>query len=71
MSLEWTLVCLAYNLNRLHRLDLGEKLAAAGAVRAGHSVGTRGGSGSDTLSYPLLPVHSFRFGRFPAFASPH
>jgi transposase len=28
-SLEWTLVCLAYNLKRLHRLGAGLKLAAA------------------------------------------
>jgi hypothetical protein len=28
VSLEWTLVCLAYNLKRLHRLDAGLKLAA-------------------------------------------
>ena len=27
VSLEWTLVCLAYNLKRLHRLDAGLKLA--------------------------------------------
>jgi hypothetical protein len=25
--LEWTLVCLAYNLKRLHRLSAGLKLA--------------------------------------------
>jgi transposase len=30
VSLEWTLVCLAYNLRRLHRLGAGLKLAAAG-----------------------------------------
>ncbi len=30
VSLEWTLVCLSYNFRRLHRLGLGEKLAAAG-----------------------------------------
>jgi transposase len=30
VSLEWTLVCLAYNFRRLHRLGLGDKLAAAG-----------------------------------------
>jgi len=29
VSLEWTLVCLAYNLKRLHRLGAGLKLAAA------------------------------------------
>ena len=29
VSLEWTLVCLAYNLRRLHRLDAGLKLAAS------------------------------------------
>ena len=28
VSLEWTLVCLAYNLKRLHRLGAGLKLAA-------------------------------------------
>jgi hypothetical protein len=28
VSLEWTLVCLAYNLKRLHRLGVGPKLAA-------------------------------------------
>lgn len=28
VSLEWTLVCLAYNLKRLHRLGAGPKLAA-------------------------------------------
>jgi transposase len=28
VSLEWTLVCLAYNLKRLHRLSAGLKLAA-------------------------------------------
>lgn len=28
VSLEWTLVCLAYNFKRLHRLDAGLKLAA-------------------------------------------
>ena len=27
VSLEWTLVCLAYNLKRLHRLSAGQKLA--------------------------------------------
>ena len=27
-SLEWTLVCLAYNLKRLHRLTTGRKPAA-------------------------------------------
>ena len=27
VSLEWTLVCLAYNLKRLHRLQAGLKLA--------------------------------------------
>lgn len=27
VSLEWTLVCLAYNLKRLHRLNAGLKLA--------------------------------------------
>jgi hypothetical protein len=27
VSLEWTLVCLAYNLKRLHRLGAGLKLA--------------------------------------------
>ena len=26
-ALEWTLVCLAYNLKRLHRLGAGLKLA--------------------------------------------
>jgi len=30
VSLEWTLVCLSYNFRRLHRLGLGEQLAAAG-----------------------------------------
>jgi len=30
VALEWTLVCLAYNLKRLHRLDAGLRLAAAG-----------------------------------------
>ena len=30
VSLEWTLVCLAYNLKRLHRLGAGLKLAAQG-----------------------------------------
>jgi len=29
VSLEWTLVCLAYNLKRLHRLSAGLKLAVA------------------------------------------
>jgi hypothetical protein len=29
VSLEWTLVCLAYNLRRLHRLGAGLKLAAS------------------------------------------
>ena len=29
-QLEWTLVCAAYNLKRLHRLGVGLKLAAAG-----------------------------------------
>jgi transposase len=29
VALEWTLVCLAYNLKRLHRLSAGLKLAAA------------------------------------------
>ena len=29
VSLEWTLVCLAYNLKRLHRLGAGRKLAGA------------------------------------------
>jgi hypothetical protein len=29
VSLEWTLVCLAYNLKRLHRLGAGLKLAGA------------------------------------------
>ena len=29
VSLEWTLVCLAYNLKRLHRLGAGLKLMAA------------------------------------------
>ena len=28
VSLEWTLVCLAYNLRRLHRLGAGLKVAA-------------------------------------------
>ena len=28
VSLEWTLVCLAYNLKRLHRLGAGLKLGA-------------------------------------------
>jgi hypothetical protein len=28
VALEWTLVCLAYNLKRLHRLGAGLKLAA-------------------------------------------
>ena len=27
VSLEWTLVCLAYNLKRLHRLNAGLKRA--------------------------------------------
>ena len=30
VSVEWTLVCLAYNLKRLHRLGAGQKLALAG-----------------------------------------
>ena len=30
VALEWTLVCLAYNLKRLHRLGAGLRLAAAG-----------------------------------------
>ena len=30
VALEWTLVCLAYNLKRLHRLGAGLQLAAAG-----------------------------------------
>jgi len=30
VQLEWTLVCLAYNLKRLHRLGAGMKLAASG-----------------------------------------
>jgi hypothetical protein len=30
VSTEWTLVCLAYNLKRLHRLGAGQKLAPAG-----------------------------------------
>jgi transposase len=30
VQLEWTLVCAAYNLKRLHRLGVGLKLAAAG-----------------------------------------
>ncbi len=30
VSTEWTLVCLAYNLKRLHRLGAGQKLALAG-----------------------------------------
>ena len=30
VALEWTLVCLAYNLKRLHRLGAGLKLATAG-----------------------------------------
>jgi len=30
VQLEWTLVCLAYNLKRLHRLGAGMKLAAGG-----------------------------------------
>lgn len=30
VSTEWTLVCLAYNLKRLHRLGAGRKLALAG-----------------------------------------
>jgi hypothetical protein len=30
VSTEWTLVCLAYNLKRLHRLGVGRKLALAG-----------------------------------------
>ena len=29
VALEWTLVCLAYNLKRLHRLGAGGKLAGA------------------------------------------
>ena len=30
VALEWTLVCLAYNLKRLHRLGAGFQLAARG-----------------------------------------
>ena len=30
VQLEWTLVCLAYNLKRLHRLGAGAKLVAGG-----------------------------------------
>ncbi len=30
VATEWTLVCLAYNLKRLHRLGAGQKLALAG-----------------------------------------
>ncbi len=30
VALEWTLVCPAYNLKRLHRLEAGLKLAGAG-----------------------------------------
>ena len=30
VSTAWTLVCLAYNLKRLHRLGAGQKLALAG-----------------------------------------
>jgi len=30
VALEWTLVCLAYNLKRLHRLGAGLKLAEQG-----------------------------------------
>lgn len=30
VKLEWTLVCAAYNLKRLHRLGAGLKMAAAG-----------------------------------------
>jgi hypothetical protein len=30
VSLEWTLVCLAYNLRRLHWSEAAMKLAAAG-----------------------------------------
>ena len=30
VQLEWTLVCVAYNLKRLHRLGAGLKLAMAG-----------------------------------------
>ena len=30
VSTEWTLVCLAYNLQRFHRLGAGQKLALAG-----------------------------------------
>ena len=30
VGLEWELVCLAYNLKRLHRLGAGLKLAAQG-----------------------------------------
>jgi hypothetical protein len=30
VKLEWTLVCAAYNLKRLHRLGAGLKLAGAG-----------------------------------------
>ena len=30
VSTEWTLVCLAYNLRRLHSLGAGNKLALAG-----------------------------------------
>jgi hypothetical protein len=30
VSLEWELVCLAYNFRRLHRMGVGLKLAALG-----------------------------------------
>lgn len=29
VALEWTLVCVAYNLKRLHRLSAGQPLAGA------------------------------------------
>ena len=30
VELEWGLVCLAYNLKRLHRMIVGRKMAAGG-----------------------------------------
>ena len=36
VSTEWTLVCLAYNLKRLHRLRAGRKPAVAGYRLRGH-----------------------------------
>ena len=32
VELEWGLVCLAYNLKRLHRMGAGRKMAARGKV---------------------------------------